>query len=507
MEISFNNDKNNAQRSSEEKKINILVVDHDMVSLVTTAGMMKKCSYGVVTARDCDLALCSLGAKNIKFDLVVVEVHMPDMNGFKLQQLIYRDYQLPVILISFDKEARDSWKPSENGAVSFLLKPLPYEDVIKFPVYVEQWKNQLKFKISKSSSTNRNKVVWTKDLHLKFERAIQFLEPKRCVPRYILEIMDEPELTREQVNSHLQKFRQWQKKSLKETRTIQPDATDERLQGFGHSSMLRPSDLQIQPGFPPISSLSTTGVGGANNIPMMNPQHPSANWPNGHVQMTDQLWDKTHTTMESRKAKEKEPEKELVYPTPAAMEVAGRYGAILEREGVELTPGTEFVEPLEWWLQATTNETAKPPKDAILGFRHVQANRLLKNLAHRHRQSTNGGAGSSSAPPNRPSNIPDLVFVQVVRLAISEAQANPSIYLKSLENRELEGLAWNLLQVINLGSMGNINSTFFREVAIKEAIDELAHVKENEVWGMRMRSALLVLYDDDDMDVKYGVSE
>lgn len=36
------------------------------------------------------------------------------------------------------------------------------------------------------------------------------------------------------------------------------------------------------------------------------------------------LWDKVGTTMELRKAKEKEPEKELVYPNPAAMELAVR---------------------------------------------------------------------------------------------------------------------------------------------------------------------------------------
>lgn len=37
-----------------------------------------------------------------------------------------------------------------------------------------------------------------------------------------------------------------------------------------------------------------------------------------------------------------------------------RYSAILEREGADLTPGTEFTDPIDWWLQATTDGTNNP---------------------------------------------------------------------------------------------------------------------------------------------------
>ena len=82
--------------------------------------------------------------------------------------------------------------------------------------------------------------------------------------------------------------------------------------------------------------------------------------------------------------------------------VQSRYSAILERQGADLTSGTELVEPLEWWLQATTDGADKPKTNQIIGYPGVSASTLLPNLAHRFRERSTGGASSSSAVPNRP---------------------------------------------------------------------------------------------------------
>lgn len=46
----------------------------------------------------------------------------------------------------------------------------------------------------------------------------------------------------------MQKFRQWQKKSSRATRTVHPVATNEPVQGFGQSNTVHPTNLKIQPG-------------------------------------------------------------------------------------------------------------------------------------------------------------------------------------------------------------------------------------------------------------------
>lgn len=42
-------------------------------------------------------ALCTLRIKGRSFDLVVSDVHMPDMNGFELQKKIDEEFNLPVV--------------------------------------------------------------------------------------------------------------------------------------------------------------------------------------------------------------------------------------------------------------------------------------------------------------------------------------------------------------------------------------------------------------------------
>ncbi|KAK1352588.1 hypothetical protein POM88_053019 [Heracleum sosnowskyi] len=63
-----------------------------------------------------------------------------------------------------------------------------------------------------------------------------------------------------------------------------------------------------------------------------------------------QVWERTDTTSASRKAKEGNNGANLVYTSPGALAIASRYSAILEREGVDLSLGSEFIEPLDWWL-------------------------------------------------------------------------------------------------------------------------------------------------------------
>lgn len=58
----------------------------------------------VMTVKHPRDALCTLRIKGVSFDLVVADVHMPDMNGFELQQQINHEFNLPVVC-----ESRFNW--------------------------------------------------------------------------------------------------------------------------------------------------------------------------------------------------------------------------------------------------------------------------------------------------------------------------------------------------------------------------------------------------------------
>ncbi|EFJ43681.1 hypothetical protein VOLCADRAFT_49095, partial [Volvox carteri f. nagariensis] len=58
----------------------------------------------------------------------------------------------------------------------------------------------------------RPRLVWTPQLHKKFESAVQKLGTEKAVPKNIMQEMNIDGLTRENVASHLQKYRMLRRK-------------------------------------------------------------------------------------------------------------------------------------------------------------------------------------------------------------------------------------------------------------------------------------------------------
>lgn len=53
--------------------------------------------FSVTTSNSAIKALKMLKVNKNKFDLIITDVHMPDMDGFKLLELVGLDMDLPVI--------------------------------------------------------------------------------------------------------------------------------------------------------------------------------------------------------------------------------------------------------------------------------------------------------------------------------------------------------------------------------------------------------------------------
>lgn len=71
-----------------------------------------------------------------------------------------------------------------------------------------------------SKGNKKQRLLWTSHLHAKFIEAVKLLGVENAVPTKILQLMNEPEVTREQVASHLQKYRL----HLKRMAGLPPDA-------------------------------------------------------------------------------------------------------------------------------------------------------------------------------------------------------------------------------------------------------------------------------------------
>ncbi|MCO5556332.1 hypothetical protein L7F22_009880 [Adiantum nelumboides] len=279
--------------------LRVLVVDDDPICLLILDRMLRHCQYQVTTCGRATEALAMLRENRNSFDVILSDVVMPDMDGFKLLELVGLEMDLPVIMMSANGETSAVMKGIKHGACDYLLKPVRMEELKNIWQHVVRkkwrssgqttshevdkarqvvdegeltssanegqdgtWRQSKKRKDMKEeedevdlenddpSSTKKPRVVWSVELHQQFVNAVNQLGIDKAVPKRILEIMSVQGLTRENVASHLQKYRLYLK----------------RISGVAHQSA-----GGLNPPFPlgpdaNFGSVSAAGLAGLNEL-------------------------------------------------------------------------------------------------------------------------------------------------------------------------------------------------------------------------------------------------
>ncbi|KAL7003298.1 hypothetical protein U1Q18_004456 [Sarracenia purpurea var. burkii] len=135
-----------------------------------------------------------------------------------------------------------------------------------------------------SGTQKKAKVIWTNALHNQFLEAIKSLGIDRAVPKKILELMNVPGITRENVASHLQKYRIFLKRVSEASYKIQSAAERSMVErtfrstfASGHPSFtFNRSDLQniqnLEADQDQISTITSLqhryGGGGSRSVPV-----------------------------------------------------------------------------------------------------------------------------------------------------------------------------------------------------------------------------------------------
>jgi len=199
---------------------------------------------------------------------VLSDVHMPDMDGFKLLEIIQFELALPVLMMSANSDSSVVLRGIIHGAVDYLLKPVRIEELRNIWQHVvrrdyssakssgsdlEASSPSKRVKTSASNSkseeidrtasetssgkprkkpagkkagkggkdaekkdavenSKKPRVVWSAELHAQFVTAVNQLGIDKAVPKRILDLMGVQGLTRENVASHLQKYRLYLKR-------------------------------------------------------------------------------------------------------------------------------------------------------------------------------------------------------------------------------------------------------------------------------------------------------
>ena len=102
---------------------NILVADDDRILRTFVSRLLKKQKYAVATAADGQAALALLKKK--AFDLVLLDLWMPKMNGFEVLALVRQQPRTPrVVVMTSDETPEAMLRAVREQAYRYLTKPV-----------------------------------------------------------------------------------------------------------------------------------------------------------------------------------------------------------------------------------------------------------------------------------------------------------------------------------------------------------------------------------------------
>ena len=116
--------------SDAGRSAGILVVDDTPANLQVLAGMLKDRGYKVRPVPGGKLAL--LAARRDPPDLILLDINMPEMNGYEVCEHLKSDESLkgiPVIFISALTDQLDKVKAFATGGVDYITKPFQMEEL------------------------------------------------------------------------------------------------------------------------------------------------------------------------------------------------------------------------------------------------------------------------------------------------------------------------------------------------------------------------------------------
>ncbi|KAL0428940.1 UNVERIFIED_CONTAM: Two-component response regulator ORR22 [Sesamum radiatum] len=299
----------------ETKRICILVVNDDTICNNIVADMLQNYNHEVLHIGGVLNVLNAIWEIHDKLDLVLTNVHKLESDGNEIVEHIRKKLNLPLLfmcpemndrkktvskdqpfsfaayilhgssqnVISLWKSASEKEKAKmvavsqEENAQTTSMSNIAFETKNMFSSVNEEAARfdkkstgkELKRKNEKRAGSKdespiakKPRVVWTTEMHQKFLEAIELIGHEKAVPKKIVEVMGIPGLTRENVASHLQKYRGSLKRTQQTPLSSLSDNTT--LKGFeGLYNLPSPSASRLnslQRNTTPLSQSSYTSI-------------------------------------------------------------------------------------------------------------------------------------------------------------------------------------------------------------------------------------------------------
>jgi two-component system, chemotaxis family, chemotaxis protein CheY len=109
----------------EPQAMKFLVVDDFATMRRIVRNLLKESGYGNVEEAEDGVAALGL-LKTTKFDFVISDINMPNMNGFELLRQIRAQPEfktLPVLMVTAEAKKEDIVNAAQCGASGYIVKP------------------------------------------------------------------------------------------------------------------------------------------------------------------------------------------------------------------------------------------------------------------------------------------------------------------------------------------------------------------------------------------------
>jgi PleD family two-component response regulator len=112
-------------------KADILIVDDVPDNIRTLSTLLTNKGYNVRKALSGHMALFAI--KNLRPDLILLDINMPGMNGYEVCRHLKGDVQtssIPIIFLSAWDDIEDKVKAFQVGGADYITKPFQLEEVL-----------------------------------------------------------------------------------------------------------------------------------------------------------------------------------------------------------------------------------------------------------------------------------------------------------------------------------------------------------------------------------------
>jgi two-component system, OmpR family, phosphate regulon response regulator OmpR len=148
----------------------ILIIDDDVKITELLSEYLNGNNYNCTSAGSPSEGFSKLKKQHV--DLIILDIMLPEMNGFEVCKLIRKDYKIPIIMLTSMAEVTDKVVGLELGADDYIAKPFELRELLARIVSVlrrsdGELKNEtiIKFRNFIIDSKKRTVNYYNKDLN------------------------------------------------------------------------------------------------------------------------------------------------------------------------------------------------------------------------------------------------------------------------------------------------------------------------------------------------------